>query len=44
MRHFGVGYAPDEWDALTKHLRAQGFTIDELEVAGLSRMGQRGPY
>ena len=40
---FGVGYAPDEWDALTKHLRAQGFTIDELEVAGLSRMGQRGP-
>lgn len=40
---FGVGYAPDEWDALTKHLRAQGFTIEELEVAGLSKMGQRGP-
>ena len=40
---FEVGYAPDEWDALTKHLRAQGFTIDELEVAGLSKMGQRGP-
>lgn len=40
---FGVGFAPDEWDALTKYLRAQGFTIDELEVAGLSRMGQRGP-
>jgi len=40
---FGVGYAPDEWDALTKFLRAQGFTIDELEIAGLSKMGQRGP-
>lgn len=40
---FEVGYAPDEWDALTKHLRAQGFTIEELEVAGLSKMGQRGP-
>jgi DNA primase len=40
---FEVGYAPDEWDALTKHLRAAGFTIDELEVAGLSKMGQRGP-
>ncbi|MSV91553.1 MAG: DNA primase, partial [Actinobacteria bacterium] len=40
---FEVGYAPDEWDALTKHLRAEGFTIDELEVAGLSKMGQRGP-
>lgn len=40
---FEVGYAPDEWDALTKYLRAQGFTVDELEVAGLSKMGQRGP-
>jgi len=40
---FGVGYAPDEWDGLTKYLREQGFTIDELETAGLSKMGQRGP-
>ena len=40
---FGVGYAPDEWDGLTKFLREQGFTIDELETAGLSKMGQRGP-
>ena len=40
---FGVGYAPDEWDALTKHLRAEGYSIDELETAGLSKMGQRGP-
>ena len=40
---FGVGYAPDEWDALTKFLRAQDFTIDELETAGLSKIGQRGP-
>ena len=40
---FGVGYAPDEWDGLTKFLRTEGFTIDELETAGLSKMGQRGP-
>ena len=40
---FGVGYAPDEWDGLTKFMRAEGFTIDELETAGLSKMGQRGP-
>jgi DNA primase len=39
---FGVGYAPDEWDGLTKVLREAGFTADELEVAGLSKMGQRG--
>ncbi|MEI7540544.1 MAG: DNA primase [Actinomycetes bacterium] len=40
---FGVGFAPDEWDALTKHLRGLGYSIDELETAGLSKMGQRGP-
>ena len=40
---FGVGYAPDEWDGLTKYLRAEGYSIDELETAGLSKMGQRGP-
>jgi DNA primase len=41
--HFGVGYSPDEWDALTKHLRAQGFTVEELIAAGLAKEGQRGP-
>ena len=40
---FGVGYAPNGWDGLTKHLRALDFSIDELEVAGLSKMGERGP-
>ncbi|MFM6841406.1 MAG: DNA primase [Candidatus Planktophila sp.] len=40
---FGVGYAPQGWDVLTKHLRALNFTIDELELAGLSKMGERGP-
>src|SRR5207302_5455460 len=24
--HFGVGYAPNEWEALTRHLRGKGFT------------------
>ena len=40
---FGVGYAPNSWDGLTKHLRGLGFTIDELETAGLAKMGERGP-
>ncbi len=40
---FGVGFAPDEWDALTRHLRAMNYTPEELERAGLSKMGQRGP-
>ena len=41
--YFGVGYAPNEWDSLTKVLRAQGFTIEELTLVGLSKEGQRGP-
>ena len=40
---FGVGYAPDSWDSLTKYLRAAGYSIEELELAGLSKMGERGP-
>ena len=39
---FGVGYAPDDWDQLTKFLRNQGFTIEELDLAGLSKEGQKG--
>ena len=39
---FGVGYAPDEWDALSKHLKGRGFTDAELELAGLTKAGQRG--
>ena len=40
---FGVGFAPDEWDALSRHLKAKGFTDAELELAGLTKAGQRGP-
>jgi DNA primase len=39
---FGCGFAPSGWDTLTKHLLAAGFTLDELEKAGLSKPGQRG--
>jgi DNA primase len=42
-QRFGCGYAPAGWDALTKHLLAAGFSFDELEKAGLSRQGNRGP-
>jgi DNA primase len=40
---FGVGYAPAEWDALTRHLRGRGFTDAELIRGGLARQGRRGP-
>lgn len=43
---FGLGYAPDEWEALLKHLAEQGFTNQELEKAGLilKREGRAGWY
>ncbi len=40
---FGCGYAPAGWDHLTKHLLGRGFEFAELEAAGLSRQGRRGP-
>jgi DNA primase len=42
-RHFGCGFAPSGWDSLTKHLQRKGFDFKELEAAGLSREGRRGP-
>ncbi|MDC4232749.1 DNA primase [Actinomyces sp. B33] len=42
--HFGVGYSPNSWDALTRHLRSRGFTDDELVTAGLASRGARGAY
>ena len=39
---YGCGFAPDGWDLLTKHLRQQGFTHDELVTAGLSRPARSG--
>jgi DNA primase len=41
---FEVGYAPDEWDALYKHLIALGYRESELSTAGLIKEGSRGSY
>jgi DNA primase len=41
--HFGCGFAPSGWETLTKHLLRKGFEFKELEAAGLSREGRRGP-
>jgi DNA primase len=42
IRHFGLGYAPAEWDALGKYLRAKGFKDEELQAAFLTRRGKNG--
>lgn len=41
---FGVGFAPNGWDGLTKHLRSMKFTDEELITGGLAIAGKRGPY
>ena len=41
---FGVGYAPQGWDALLKHLRGRGYTDAELKLTGMFSEGGRGIY
>ncbi|MGK3709607.1 DNA primase [Arthrobacter sp. IK3] len=38
--HFGVGYAPQGWDSLLKHLTGRGFTREELAQTGMFSTGQ----
>jgi DNA primase len=42
-KNFNIGYAPDEWDGLYKHLKGQGFSDEELTLAGLIKEGTKGP-
>ncbi|MEL7604334.1 MAG: CHC2 zinc finger domain-containing protein, partial [Bacillota bacterium] len=35
VQRFGLGYAPDSWDALMGHLKTQSFREEELLDAGL---------
>jgi DNA primase len=41
---FGVGYAPQGWDSLLKHLRGRGYTDAELKLTGMFSEGGRGIY
>jgi len=41
---FGVGYAPQGWDSLLKHLRGRGYTDPELKLTGMFSEGGRGIY
>ncbi len=41
---FGVGFSPSSFDATSKHLTKQGFSVAELLEAGLLSQGDRGVY
>lgn len=44
LEQFQVGYSPDSWDGLLRHLRSKGFTEKELGATGLFSTGNRGMY
>ncbi|MFD0686673.1 DNA primase [Actinomadura fibrosa] len=41
--HFGVGFAPREWEGLVRHLRGRGFADRDIIAGGLAKEGRRGP-
>ena len=44
LTKFGLGYAPDSWDMLLKHLKAQGFSQGDMIAAGVIGRSQKGTY
>ncbi|MDY4608933.1 MAG: DNA primase, partial [Eubacterium sp.] len=44
INHFGLGYAPDSWDALIRHLKSKGYSLNDMLDAGVVRKGQKGYY
>ena len=44
VRHFGIGFAPNSWDSLLRHLRAKGYRDEEIRNAGLCVRGKNGGF
>ena len=44
IKQFGLGAAPDSWDALINHLKNCGYTINEMVAANVVGKSQRGTY
>ncbi|HAN44285.1 MAG TPA: DNA primase, partial [Ruminococcaceae bacterium] len=44
IRKFGLGYAPDSWNALTNHLKAKGFTENEMLAAAVAAKGRNNGF
>ncbi|HET6667207.1 MAG TPA: DNA primase [Intrasporangium sp.] len=44
VKRFGLGFAPRGGEDLVDHLRAKGFTDEELVIGGLAGRGSRGLY
>lgn len=42
IKKYGLGFAPDQWDALANHLRKKGFSEEEMIAAGVCHRSKRG--
>ncbi len=42
VKAYGIGYAPDDWDLLTRHLLQNGYAKDELVQAGVATFTKTG--
>lgn len=42
IKRFGIGYAPDSWNALASHLTGLGYTELEIKTAFLGFIGKNG--
>ena len=40
IKHFGLGYAPEGWDNLLRHLQSSGYSIEEMIAANLVMQGE----
>ncbi len=44
VKHFGLGAAPDSWDSLINHLKAKGFSLEDMYAANVVGKSQKGSY
>jgi DNA primase len=41
IKGFGLGYAQDSWDALTRHLTNEGYSLDEIRASSLADVSKK---
>ena len=44
VKAFQIGFAPDGWDGLIAHARKKGYTIEQIEAAGLAVASERNSH
>lgn len=44
IKHFGLGYAPDSFDSLKRHLKGLGYTDEEMTAGYLCQRSRKNPH